>query len=81
MNIIKYEQYGYSDEQTLKQVRILEHVMFQTKEVKKGRGRKAIVTHEYVYNTEEDDEVRDKITNTIKHYEAKLENLSKKDNK
>lgn len=81
MNIIKYEKYGYSDEQTLKQVKILEHVMFQTKEVKKGRGRKAIVTHEYVYNTEEDDEVREKITNTIKHYEAKLENLSKKDNK
>jgi len=81
MNIISYETYGYSDEQTLKQVKILEHVMFKTKEVKKGRGKKAIITHEFVYNTEEDDEVREKIINTIKHYEAKLETLSKKNNK
>ena len=81
MNIISYETYGYTDEQTLKQVKILEHVMFQTKEVKKGRGKKAIITHEFVYNTEEDDEVREKIINTIKHYEAKLETLSKKNNK
>ena len=82
MNIIEYEHYGYTDEQTLKQVRILEHVMFQTKEVKKGRGRKAIVTHEYVYNTEEDDEVRDKITNTIQEIYPKskilLEYIEKK---
>ena len=54
--------------------------MFKTKEIKHGRGKKAIVTHEYVYNTEEDEEVRQRIINTIKHYETILEEVSGENN-
>ena len=60
--------------------KVLKKVMFNTKEVKTGRGRKAIVTHEFIFNTEEDDQVREKIINTIKHYEAKLETIPNKNN-
>jgi hypothetical protein len=54
--------------------------MFKTEEIKYGRGKKAIVTHEYVYNTEEDEKVRQRIINTIKHYETILEEVSSENN-
>ena len=54
--------------------------MFKTTEVKSGRGKKAIVTHKFIFNTEEDDQVRDKIINTIKHYENKLETIPNTNN-
>jgi len=76
-----YNNRGFNAEETLKQTRILEKVMFRTKETKIGRGKKAIVTQVYVYNSEEDEEVRTKIKNTIKHYEAKLETIPKENNK
>jgi hypothetical protein len=81
MNIINYDHLCYSDEQCLKQANILKRVMFEIVEIKKGRGKKAYVIKEYMYNSEGDDEVREKILNTIKHYETKMETLSKEDNK
>jgi|EP01047_Picozoa_sp_COSAG01_P033861 hypothetical protein len=79
MNIFRYDD--YSLEQSLKQVHILKRVMFNKKEVKYGRGKKAFVKFEYVYNQEGDEEIRNKILNSIKHYETKLETISKKNNK
>ena len=78
--LIDYTHYGYNDEECLHQTKVLKRVMFRTEEVKKGRGKKAMVTHEFIYNPEEDDEVREKIINTIKHYETKLETIPKKNN-
>lgn len=79
MDVFRYDD--YSLEQCLKQVHILKKVMFRKQEVKIGRGKKAIVTHEYVYNQDSDEEIRNKIINSIKHYEIKLETISKKNNK
>ena len=79
--LLNYEGLGFNKKECLKQAKLLKKVMFRTQDVKSGRGKKAIVTQEYVYNTEEDEEVRTKIINTIKHYEIKMETLSKKDNK
>ncbi len=78
--LIDFTNKGYNDSECLQQAQILKKVMFKTKEVKSGRGKKAIVTHEYVYNTEEDQEIRAKIKNTIKHYETKLETIPNKNN-
>lgn len=79
MNIFRYDD--YSLEHSLKQVHILKKVMFRKKEVKYGRGKKAFVKLEYVYNQDGDEEIRNKILNSIKHYETKLETISKKNNK
>jgi len=79
MNIFRYDD--YSLEHSLKQVHILKRVMFRKKEVKHGRGKKAFVKREYVYNQDGDEEIRNKILNSIKHYETKLETISKKNNK
>jgi|TARA_X000000950_G_scaffold17358_2_gene18840 DNA-directed RNA polymerase subunit E'/Rpb7 len=75
-----YEDKGFRAEESLKQTLILKKVMFKTEEIKYGRGKKAIVTHEYVYNTEEDEKVRQRIINTIKHYETILEEVSSENN-
>ena len=79
MDIFRYDD--YSLEQSLKQIHVLKRVMFRKKEIKVGRGKKSFVTHQYVYNQDEDEEVRNKIIKSIKHYEAKLETISKKNNK
>ena len=79
--LLNYEVIGFKDKEFLKQSNLLKKVMFRTQDLNSGRCKKAIVTQEYLYNTEEDEEVRTKITNTIKHYETKMETLSKKDNK
>ena len=78
--MIDFEGKGFNDSECLEQVKILKKVMFKTHQVKTGRGRKAIVTHEFIYNTEEDEETRAKIINTIKHYEAKLETIPNTNN-
>jgi|TARA_R100000149_G_scaffold66205_1_gene43774 hypothetical protein len=78
--LIDFSDKGFNDYECLQQAKVLKKVMFNTKEVKIGRGRKAIVTHEFIFNTEEDDQVREKIINTIKHYEAKLETIPNKNN-
>ena len=78
--LIDFSDKGFNDYEFLQQAKVLKKVMFNTKEVKTGRGRKAIVTHEFIFNTEEDDQVREKIINTIKHYEAKLETIPNKNN-
>lgn len=79
MDIFRYDD--YSLEQSLKQIHVLKRVMFRKKEIKVGRGKKSFVTYQYVYNQDEDEEVRNKIIKSIKHYEAKLETISKKNNK
>lgn len=79
-SIIDFDGKGYNDKECLAQVKILKKVMFKTHAVKTGRGKKAIVTQEFVWDTEEDDAIRTKINNTIKHYENKMETLSNKDN-
>ena len=78
--LINFEGKGYNDYECLQQAKILKKVMFKTTEVKSGRGKKAIVTHKFIFNTEEDDQVRDKIINTIKHYENKLETIPNTNN-
>ncbi len=79
--IFNYHTKGFNNYESLQQARLLKKVMFKTMDVKNGRGKKAVITKEYVYNTEEDEEVRTKIINTIKHYEAKLETIPKENNK
>tara|TARA_R100001086_G_C11746589_1_gene234084 strand:- start:91 stop:339 length:249 start_codon:yes stop_codon:yes gene_type:complete len=79
--LIDYSDRGFNDKECLQHTMILKKVMFNTKEVKSGRGKKAIVTHEFIFDTDEDTQVREKIMNTIKHYEAKLETIPNKNNK
>lgn len=76
-----YENKGFNHKECLEQALLLKKVMFKTEAVKHGRGRKAFVTQEYVYNTEEDQSIRLKILDTIKHYETKLEKLPNQNNK
>jgi hypothetical protein len=45
--------------------------MFKTKQVKVGRGRKAKFIEELVYDTDDDQKVRDNIIYSIEIYEKK----------
>jgi hypothetical protein len=59
---------GWNDCEQLKQMEILFRVMNKTKTIKIGRGKKAYTKEEFVYQSESDDEVRDNINYSIKHY-------------
>ncbi len=59
---------GWNDCERLKQMEILFKVMNKTKTVKIGRGKKAYTKEEFVYQTDSDNEVRDNINYSIKHY-------------
>lgn len=65
------ETRGFSDCEHLKQLLLLKSVMFKTKQVKIGRGRKAKFIEELVYDTDDDQEVRDNIIYSIEIYEKK----------
>lgn len=79
-DIFDYAATGYNNQESLQQARLLQKVMFKKHEVKQGRGKKATVKMQFVYNEIEDQEIRIRITNTIKHYENKLETVSEKNN-
>ena len=74
--IIEYKNQGFSDEETLKQLKVLERVMSATKKQKVGRGKTATEIDVYIYDDASDKEVRERIKKSIKHYETKLENIS-----
>ncbi len=78
--IIDYKKQGFSDEETLKQLKVLEKVMSTTKKQKIGRGKTATEIDVYVYDDASDKEVRERIKKSIKHYETKLETISRKNN-
>tara|TARA_A100001391_G_scaffold151040_2_gene108550 strand:- start:8024 stop:8269 length:246 start_codon:yes stop_codon:yes gene_type:complete len=78
--IIDYKNQGFSDEETLKQLKVLERVMSTTKKQKVGRGKTATEIDVYVYDDASDKEVRERIKKSIKHYETKLENISTTNN-
>ena len=78
--IIDYKSQGFSDEETLKQLKVLEKVMSTTKKQKVGRGKTATEIDVYVYDDASDKEVRERIKKSIKHYETKLENISTTNN-
>ena len=78
--IIDYRDHGFSDEETLKQLKVLDRVMSNTKKKKVGRGKNATEIDVYVYDNDSDKEVRAKIKKSIKHYETKLETLSRENN-
>ena len=78
--IIEYKNQGFSDEETLKQLKVLERVMSTTKKQKVGRGKTATEIDVYVYDDASDKEVRERIKKSIKHYETKLENISTTNN-
>ncbi len=59
---------GFSDCAYIKQIKVLEAVMFKTKQVKIGRGKKAKFIEEFVYQSEGDNEIRLKIKNSLKYY-------------
>lgn len=72
---------GYSDCEYLKQLDVLKNVMFRTQSIKTGRGKKAKYHEEYIYNSEGDNEVRETILNSIKHYKEQClnsENIKQK---
>ena len=79
--IFNYHTKGFNNYESLQQARCLKKIRFSFSNMNNGRGKKAVITKEYVYNTEEDEEVRTKIINTIKHYESKLETIPKENNK
>ena len=78
--IIDYKNQGFSDEETLKQLKVLERVMSTTKKQKVGRGKTATEIDVYIYDDASDKEVRERIKKSIKHYETKLENISTTNN-
>jgi hypothetical protein len=53
----------------LESLKLLEHVMFNTKEVKSGRGKHTKVSMLYKYRKKGDDQIRNRIINSIKYYE------------
>lgn len=59
---------GYTNEMMYNQCMLLHRVMFRTKEVKIGHGKKATVTNQYVYNSKQDDFHREYIDKSVKHY-------------
>jgi hypothetical protein len=61
-----------STDEFLDSLRLLEHVMFMTKEVKSGRGRHTKISTLYKYRKPGDDQIRDKIKNSIKYYERNV---------
>ena len=80
IEIIDYTDRGYSIEETLKQLRILDNVMSITTKQKVGRGKKATVIEVYLYDDDSDRQVRERIKKSIKHYETKLESIPKENN-
>ena len=78
--IIDYSNQGFSDEETLKQLKVLERVMSTTKKQKVGRGKTATEIDVYIYDDASDKGVRERIKKSIKHYETKLENISTTNN-
>ena len=78
--IIDYKNQGFSDEETLKQLKVLERVMSTTKKQKVGRGKTATEIDVYIYDDASDKEVRERIKKSIKHYETKLETISRENN-
>lgn len=78
--IIDYTDRGFTEVETLRQLKILQRVMCQTTTKKIGRGKKATEIEIFVYDDESDKEVRNRINKSIKHYETKLETLSEKNN-
>lgn len=78
--IIDYKNQGFSDEETLKQLKVLQSVMSTTKKQKVGRGKSATEIDVYVYDDASDKEVRERINKSIKHYESKLETISRENN-
>lgn len=68
MDVVE-NKYGFSSEKMLEQCRILEKIMFQKIDVKTGRGRSVKVIKQFKYNSEGDDEVREKIIRSINWYD------------
>ena len=59
---------GYDNKMMYEQCMILHKVMFRTKEVKIGHGKKATVSNQYVYSSKQDDFHREYIDKSVKHY-------------
>ena len=54
--------------------------MSTTKKQKVGRGKTATEIDVYIYDDASDKEVRERIKKSIKHYETKLETISRENN-
>jgi hypothetical protein len=59
---------GYSDCEYLSQLEVLHKVMFHKVKKKSGRGRNIVYYEEYKWTGEDNDEVRQRIKNSIKYY-------------
>lgn len=62
---------GYSDEMMYKQAKLLHDIVFQTTEVKVGRGKKAIFVEQRKYKAEESIDVKAK--ESLEYYKLKME--------
>ena len=68
------ETFARSDCDHLKQLRLLEKVMFQTHQVKVGRGKSATYVDRFRWTTKHDDEVRENILYSIKIFKKRCLN-------
>ena len=75
-DLIQYNNLGYSDKECLSQLQTLKKVMFATDKVKYGRGRNVHYKQEFRFKGRANDEIRKRITISIKHYEKKIQKIS-----
>lgn len=61
---------GYSNKDMVKWIERLLKVMSKTKQVKSGRGKKAVIKDVFVYNDPYNDDIRENLRQSIKHYEV-----------
>jgi hypothetical protein len=61
---------GYSNKDMVKWIERLLKVMSKTKQVKVGRGKKAVTKNVFVYNDPYNDDIRKNLKQNIKHYEV-----------
>ncbi len=68
------ETFARSDCEHLKQLRLLEQVMFQTEKHKVGRGKNATYVERFRWNKESDKEIRKNISYSIKFFKERCLN-------
>lgn len=81
MEDILEKNLGYSDCEYLNKLELIHKVMFAKTKIKSGRGKNVFYYEEYKWTGEENDEIRQRIKNSIKYYTNKclsLENTNVK---
>ncbi len=75
MAVLLEETRGFNDCEHLKELHHLRRVMFKTRDVKVGRGKKAFTKKEFVYDTDDDREVRENIMYSIKIFKDRCSDI------